>query len=73
MKTKCLVFFCALSLVSILAAQTGGARPIASKKGDAPAAELAKCQAALGPRGYLSAFPGEHFDRVESMRMNGPF
>ena len=31
-------------------------------------AELAKCQQALGPSGYLSAFPESHFDRIESGR-----
>jgi len=31
-------------------------------------AELAKCQQALGSKGYLSAFPEEFFDRVESAR-----
>lgn len=29
-------------------------------------AELAKCQAALGPTGYLSAFPESFFDRLEA-------
>jgi len=31
-------------------------------------AELAKCQKALGPSGYLSAYPEEFFDRVFSVR-----
>jgi DUF1680 family protein len=35
-------------------------------KADRIVAELAKCQEALGPSGYLSAFPEEFIDRVEA-------
>ncbi len=55
-----------LSALAFMYGSTGDARVKA--KGDSIVAELGKCQAALGPRGYLSAFPEEHFDRVESMR-----
>jgi DUF1680 family protein len=55
-----------LSALAFAYGSTGD--PAVKAKGDALVAELAKCQAALGPRGYLSAFPEEHFDRVESMR-----
>jgi uncharacterized protein len=34
------------------------------RKADAIVAELARCQTALGPTGYLSAFPEEFIDRV---------
>jgi len=36
------------------------------KKADGIVAELAKCQKALGDRGYLSAFPESFIDRVET-------
>lgn len=36
------------------------------QKADAIVAELAKCQKALGDRGYLSAFPESFIDRVEA-------
>lgn len=36
------------------------------RKGDYVVAELAKCQAALGESGYLSAWPEEFIDRVEA-------
>ena len=35
-------------------------------KAEAMVAELAKCQAALGDKGYLSAFPESSFDGLES-------
>jgi DUF1680 family protein len=35
-------------------------------KADRLVAELAKCQAALGPSGYLSAEPESDFDRLEA-------
>jgi DUF1680 family protein len=34
------------------------------RKADAVVSELARCQEALGPTGYLSAFPEEYIDRV---------
>ncbi len=37
-------------------------------KGDAMVAELAKCQAKLGDKGYLSAFPESDFDNLEQGR-----
>ena len=37
-------------------------------KADAIVAELAKCQKALGERGYLSAFPDSFIDRVEECK-----
>lgn len=37
-------------------------------KADAMVAELAKCQAALGDKGYLSAFPESSFDDLEAGR-----
>jgi len=37
-------------------------------KADVLVAGLAECQKALGPTGYLSAFPETFFDRVESVR-----
>src|SRR5580658_7872958 len=37
-------------------------------KADAMVAELAKCQAALGDKGYLSAFPESSFDDLEQSR-----
>lgn len=37
-------------------------------KADAIIAELARCQAALGGSGYLSAYPESFFDRVEANR-----
>ena len=36
------------------------------ERADTITAELAKCQLALGPSGYLSAFPEEFIDRVET-------
>jgi DUF1680 family protein len=39
----------------------------AKAKGDSLVAELAKCQAKLGQDGYLSAFPTELFDRLDSL------
>ena len=38
------------------------------EKADAIVAELAKCQKALGERGYLSAFPESFIDRVEGRK-----
>ena len=55
-----------LSALALMFAATADQRVKA--RADSFVAELAKCQAALGPKGYLSAFPEEHFDRVESMR-----
>jgi uncharacterized protein len=37
-------------------------------KADAMVVELAKCQAQLGDRGYLSAFPESSFDDLEQGR-----
>ena len=39
----------------------------AKAKGDSLVAELTKCQAKLGQDGYLSAFPTELFDRLDSL------
>lgn len=55
-----------LSACALMYAATGD--PGLKAKADAIVAELGECQDALGDRGYLSAFPEEHFDRVESMR-----
>jgi DUF1680 family protein len=55
-----------LSASALMFAATGDARIKA--KADAVVAGLAECQKALGPRGYLSAFPENFFDRVESVR-----
>jgi len=55
-----------LSALAFMAAATGDQTLRA--KGETIVAELAKCQQALGNRGYLSAFPEEYFDRVESVR-----
>jgi uncharacterized protein len=38
------------------------------QKGDALVAELAKCQRALGPYGYLSAYPTEFYDRLRERK-----
>lgn len=55
-----------LSALAFMSASTGDAR--FSAKAEALVAGLAECQRALGTRGYLSAFPEEFFDRVESAR-----
>src|SRR5277367_1339861 len=55
-----------LSACSQMDASTGDARIKA--KADAMVAELAKCQAQLGDRGYLSAFPESSFDDLEQGR-----
>jgi DUF1680 family protein len=55
-----------LSASALMFASTGDARVKA--KADAVVAALAECQKALGPSGYLSAFPETFFDRVESVR-----
>jgi hypothetical protein len=55
-----------LSACAFMFASTGDR--VVKAKADALIAELAKCQAALGTRGYLSAFPEEFFDRVEATR-----
>jgi len=55
-----------LSASALMFAATGDQRIKA--KADAIVAELARCQKALGPSGYLSAFPETFFDRVESVR-----
>jgi DUF1680 family protein len=54
-----------LSACALMYASTGDEELKA--KADGIVAELAKCQEALGPDGYLSAFPEEFFDRVEAM------
>jgi uncharacterized protein len=51
-----------LSACALMYASTGDEDLKA--KADALVAELAKCQKALGPRGYLSAFPESFIDRV---------
>jgi uncharacterized protein len=55
-----------LSACAFMYASTGDERIKA--RADALVAELAKCQQAIGPRGYLSAFPESFFDRVEATR-----
>jgi DUF1680 family protein len=55
-----------LSASALMFASTGDARVKA--KAEAIIAALAECQEALGPSGYLSAFPESFFDRVESVR-----
>jgi uncharacterized protein len=55
-----------LSACAFMFASTGD--KAVKAKADALIGELAKCQSALGPRGYLSAFPEEFFDRVEATR-----
>ncbi|MEN6311320.1 MAG: glycoside hydrolase family 127 protein, partial [Acidobacteriota bacterium] len=55
-----------LSASALMFAATGDARIKA--QADAVVDVLAECQKALGPRGYVSAFPETHFDRVESIR-----
>jgi len=55
-----------LSACAFMFASTGD--PRIKAKAEAMVAELAKCQKALGTKGYLSAFPEEFFDRVESTR-----
>ena len=52
-----------LSALALLGAQAGDAA--ARDRGRALAAELARCQAAIGT-GYLSAFPEELFDRLRA-------
>jgi DUF1680 family protein len=53
-----------LSACALMYASTGDEELKA--KADGIVAELAKIQEALGPSGYLSAFPEEFFDRVEA-------
>jgi uncharacterized protein len=55
-----------LSACAFMSAATGDAKIKANA--DTVVAELAKCQAALGTSGYLSAYPEEFFDRVFSVR-----
>jgi uncharacterized protein len=52
-----------LSACALLGAQTGDAA--VKERGTSMAAELAKCQAAIGT-GYLSAFPVDLFDRLRA-------
>jgi DUF1680 family protein len=54
-----------LSASANLYASTGDKE--AKAKGDSLVAELAKCQEKLGQDGYLSAFPTELFDRLDSL------
>ena len=53
-----------LSACALMYASTGDEQ--LKSKADAIVAELGKCQKALGPNGYLSAFPEEFIDRVEA-------
>jgi DUF1680 family protein len=53
----------ALSAYALMYASTGDAR--FKERADLLVRELATCQAALGPSGYLSAFPEAFFDRLE--------
>jgi uncharacterized protein len=55
-----------LSASSQMYASTGDVR--IKTKADAMVAELAKCQAQLGDKGYLSAFPESSFDDLEQGR-----
>ena len=55
-----------LSACAQMYASTGDVRIKA--KADAMVAELAKCQAQLGDKGYLSAFPESSFDDLEAGR-----
>ena len=55
-----------LSACAFMFATTGDAKIRANA--DYVVAELAKCQTALGPSGFLSAYPEEFFDRVFSVR-----
>lgn len=55
-----------LSACSQMYASTGDIR--IKTKADAMVAELAKCQAQLGEKGYLSAFPESSFDDLEQGR-----
>ena len=55
-----------LSACAFMSASTGNARIKANA--DYVVAELAKCQKALGPSGFLSAYSEEFFDRVFSVR-----
>ena len=55
-----------LSACAQMYASTGDARIKA--KADAMVTELAKCQAQLGDKGYLSAFPESSFDDLEAGR-----
>lgn len=52
-----------LSACALMYASTGDER--FKQRADLLVAELAKCQAALGTSGYLSAFPETFFDRLE--------
>jgi len=54
-----------LTACALMYASTGDER--VKEKGNAVAAGLAECQAKIGT-GYLSAYPEEFFDRVESLR-----
>jgi DUF1680 family protein len=53
-----------LSACALMYASTGDAR--FKERVDTLAAELAKCQEALGESGYLSAYPESFIDRVEA-------
>lgn len=53
-----------LSACALMYASTGDVRFKA--RADSLVRELAQCQAALGPSGYLSAFPETFFDRLEN-------
>jgi DUF1680 family protein len=55
-----------LSACSQMYASTGDVR--IKTKADAMVSELAKCQAQLGDKGYLSAFPESDFDNLEQGR-----
>jgi DUF1680 family protein len=57
-----------LSACALMYAATGDAQ--FKQRSDKLVAELAKCQAALG-RGYLSAFPAEQFDVLETRFFDG--
>ena len=51
---------------ALLSPDTGDAA--AKQRLDYLVDELSKVQVALNERGYLSAFPSEHFDRVEALQ-----
>ncbi len=55
-----------LSALALMYASTGDEK--LKQRAEYMVAELAKCQAALGSSGYLSAYPETFFDRVEARR-----
>ena len=61
-----------LSACALMYASTGDVR--VKEKGNQVVSALAECQRALGPSGYLSAYPEEFIDRVENgKRVRAPY